>query len=327
MNFRAIDLDKFYFVGEREKDGARLHVDLWRVADLKVRNISEGQTLLAGSALVLGGGGTLAGMAVLAAILGTTGSGRPLRVADSNVAVRAPVFLDKLPQNRLDADSDETTRARILAHWTKEASAECASIPAFWALARDLQRASAPTNLVQAAHRAAREEATHTRFCLDRLEKHADAPARTIIPAISPANDASHEALLERLVLEAFWDGCIAEGAAAAVARRSARKAKDEQTRLALETIAQDEHGHADLAREIIRFGLSTGGRSIRNALAESIEKRAQEVEKRIDATEENGLTEGDSDEDLAAAYGLPGRTMARAAQAEVWERNVSLLG
>lgn len=321
MQFRAIDFENNHFVGEREKDGAKLHVDLWRLASVKVRNINEGQTTLAVSGIVLGGGGTLVGMALLIALAGS-GGGRPLRIADSERSVRAPIFFDEpiAPECH-----DDLTRTRLLAHWANEASVECASIPAFLALARDLQRASAPTNLVRAALRAAREEANHTRLCLELAGKNAETRARTLIPPIPRAQESSYEKLLERLVLEAFWDGCIAEGAAAGVARRTAPRTTDEKTRLALETIAHDEQGHADLAQNIIEFGLSVGGRLVRNALAESIERRVQAEEKRLERMDEESAAER-FDPEAAARHGLPGRTFTREAEVEAWEKSLLLL-
>jgi len=171
LQFGAIDFRNYYFVGERKNDGAKLQVDLSRVAEVKVKNVSVPSTVLVTTGILLGAVVGIGGPALLAAYLGSASSGRPLRVADASAPVRAPLLLDRVAQRRPEPFhaqcADATTRAHILAHWANEASAECASIPAFLALARDLRRASAPTNLVQAALRSAREEATHTRLCLE----------------------------------------------------------------------------------------------------------------------------------------------------------------
>jgi len=126
--------------------------------------------------------------------------------------------------------------------------------------------------------------------------------------------------------MEAFWDGCVAEGAAAALARRAAPLATDERTRITLQTIAEDEQTHADLAKDIVAYGLSAGGRSIRNALAESLERRSANEEARIDLHEHNGVDERVIDEDVARAYGLPGGNTTHAARIENWEQSRLML-
>jgi hypothetical protein len=68
------------------------------------------------------------------------------------------------------------------------------------------------------------------------------------------------------------------------VARRSARDATEEAARVALQTIARDEQGHADLSQQIVAYCLAAGGRPIRDALVKSLASRRAEEESRIAA-------------------------------------------
>jgi hypothetical protein len=220
---------------------------------------------------------------------------------------------------------DGATRARLFAHWASEASAECASVPAFLALARDLELASAPTGLVDDARRAAREEATHTVLCAELAGDHAPLPITADAPPTPPSTDGDPQSLLVRLATEALWDGCVAEGVAAAVARRAVVLAGDEATRRALLTIARDEQGHAELARQVLAYCLSAGGRPIRDALVQSFETGRADEEARLDLGEDGN--ESSIDEDLARRHGLAGNDVVRAARAEVWGSTLSMLG
>jgi hypothetical protein len=270
-------------------------------------------------------------IAIIAAS-GGFGSGRPLRVGNQAAPVRARLRLDGRGRaasrrergSRADA-VDDATRARIFAHWASEASAECASVPAFLALARDLRLASAPTSLVDDALRAAREEASHTELCAGLASAQSPVPLIASTPRTPPNTDGDPGALLRRLATEALWDGVVAEGVAAAVARRSAPFARDEATNRALATIARDEQGHADLARHVVAHCLSAGGRPIRDALVESFEARRDGEEALMNAGEpgdEPGIDEG-----FARRHGIGGSAILRAARGEVWERTLALVG
>ena len=274
------------------------------------------------------------GLATLTVIFGWAAmqlptGGRPLHVPGRPAPVRAALVM--VDDRRGGADrrrcaGEETTRTRIAAHWAAEASAECASIPAFLALARDLRRAGAPASLVRAAQHAAREEATHTRLCTAMASRHAGATIHAITPTVPEAVDADHAALLERIALESLWDGCVAEGAAAAGARRSARRARDGAARDALEVIARDEAGHSALARDILAFCRSTGGRRVRHALGESIERRRAPEETRLDASTDEPSTMS-IDRDVAQAHGVPDAGTVRGGQLEAWETSMAMLG
>jgi hypothetical protein len=322
--FNRIDIQGNILIGEESRSGEQLYVDLSRMSAVRAEKISiPGTVMLAG----LGTAGLLAG-SVLAVFIfgGGIGGGRPLRVAGQTETVRAPLMRARHRNRHVRAHmADEATRQAILTHWANEASAECASIPAFLALARDLEKVGAPRGLVEAALRAAREEATHTNLCLALANAHADQPIMTRTPAIPTSTDIDREALLQRLTLEAFWDGSVAEGSAAVVAQRSAVDTRDDATRLALQTIARDEANHAELARLIVAYGLSAGGPALRRALHESFESKRAHEEALLGRNSDVN-TESSADQEFAQGYGVAGDDVTREARIEAWEKSVSLL-
>jgi len=106
------------------------------------------------------------------------------------------------------------------------------------------------------------------------------------------------------------------------MARRSVAKAKNDRARNALHVIARDEQGHADLARDIIAFGLSAGGSSLRRVLGESFEQRRAEEEARLNEC----MVAAHVDEGIACEHGLAGQNVERQAHIETWEKSVSML-
>jgi hypothetical protein len=62
--------------------------------------------------------------------------------------------------------------------------------------------------------------------------------------------------LIRRLAVESLLDGVIDEGASAKTARQGAREATDPVVRALLMRVAEEEEGHADLARRIVAWGV-----------------------------------------------------------------------
>lgn len=324
-SFKSISVDGPNFSGI-DSDGSRVEIDLSQLKNVQARNISAGKTALLTTGIVAGSllvGGTIFYTIAAATVI----EGRALHVDGCEEPVAADLIFDmqkrRLSRSHSAQRIDEATRQRIMMHWARATSTECASIPAFLALARDLRRASAPDNLVRAALRAAREEAVHTALCTNLVNAQTDVQMRAAMPKTPAATDASLEAMLERLATEAFWDGCVGEGAAATSAEQSGAKIRDAATRLAQQTIARDEAGHAELSRDILAFCLSTGGRRVRNALGESLERKR--------SLEENRLSQqiiGDSanvDEDMLGHYGVPSEKARFEARAQTWEQSLKL--
>lgn len=193
--------------------------------------------------------------------------GRPLRVGDghatADIVACGPAPCDA-EMDRLNA----ATRRALAEAWLFEARTECASIPAFLALARDLRAAGAPASLVQRALAAARDEANHTSLCLAPASACSGVELTAVVPEMPRANDRDRAAALRRLAVESWQDGLLGEGAAAARARRKLARAVDPRARRAQATIARDEQRHAELGRDVAAWCVAEGGRAVRDALA-----------------------------------------------------------
>lgn len=251
--------------------------------------------------------------------------GRPLRAEPNENPTFAPLLVGPPDPTRPRTKANALargTRERLLSHWARAASAECASVPAFRALARDLSLAGAPDTLVSRALVAAEEEATHTMLCAALANEWSPVHLTPETPPVPRNADAHLDALLRRLALDSFWDGCLGEGAAAAQARRTQIAAKDEPTRAALSVIAHDEQGHADLSERIIAFCLSAGGKPVRDALMESVEQAQAGEEWRL--SDEH--IEGAAEDTEARLFGAPDVAAQRLAREEAFEASIRLV-
>lgn len=189
--------------------------------------------------------------------------GRPLRengeVVLPDVQVGEPCARHEL---------DDRLASALATAWLDDARAECASIPVFFALARDLAALSAPPELIARALTAAAEELDHTVLCSRLAARFSGGFMWPIVPDVPALKDANREAALCRLASEAWLDGCLGEGAAAAQARCAHMGASDDEVCHTLAVIARDEAGHAELAWSVLAFCLRVGGRSVYEAVA-----------------------------------------------------------
>lgn len=126
---------------------------------------------------------------------------------------------------------------------------EEASIAAFRFLARDLTRLGAPRELVRAARAAARDEKRHTRVTTRLARRRGVVAPRARVAARRPA-----PLDLAALALENAVEGCVNETFGALLAAHHATHARDEDVRVALARIANDELRHAALAWAIARW-------------------------------------------------------------------------
>jgi hypothetical protein len=189
------------------------------------------------------------------------GSGRPLRIGEEQAL---PAVLASARRRGLDAAPiDSATRAELASAWLADARAEGSSIPAFLALAAELEGLGAPRDLGRRALAAARDEQRHTAACLAIAGDLAGIDlALGPLPRPSPSREA-RAARLRRLAVESWKDGCLGEGLAAARARRSRGPVNA--------MIARDEQRHADLAWSVLAWSLAEGGRPVRDAVAEAM--------------------------------------------------------
>jgi hypothetical protein len=150
--------------------------------------------------------------------------------------------------------------------WFAEAARlEAASVSAFVRLGRELAAHGAPAELVAAAQRAAREEATHARAMRALARRYGGCAG---IPHAAAQSVRS----LEEMALENAREGCILEGFGALVGAVQAQSSKDPVVRLTMQAIARDEAGHADLAWRVHAWA--------RSQLDASANERLDEVQR-----------------------------------------------
>ncbi|WP_437961792.1 hypothetical protein WME76_20550 [Sorangium sp. So ce119] len=234
--------------------------------------------------------------------------GRPLRTAEGVVL---PPALALGPAAMRPARLDRATRAALAGAWLDSARAECGSIPAFLALARDLAGVGAPASLVARALAALGDEVRHAARCSEIASSLAGWRLRPALLPPPPARDADRRAALVRMALEAWHDGCLGEGAAAARARRSLAGASDAGVRAALGEVARDEAQHAELGWRVLAYCLAEGGREVREAVGDAMAGPAP--------APPGGHVEVEGERKETQAFGQLRRAQADAAWDETW--------
>lgn len=204
-------------------------------------------------ALGLGGFGVLAAYLdlLIGAVVMADPAGRPLRVKGRRIhaRVRAGCEWGRGPAPDVSA-LDAGTRRRRGQKWLREARAEHASVPAFARLAWQLSAHGAPPQLIARAHVAALEEIEHARRCFALAGAYLGEP-QTVEPLPLGALEPGTR---EALALESALDGWVREGEAADRALAASRRERDPVVRALYEQIAREERGHAELARDIVKW-------------------------------------------------------------------------
>jgi hypothetical protein len=161
---------------------------------------------------------------------------------------------------------DLSTRAFLADAWLGDALLEHASVASFARFALELLAVGAPSDLVDAAHAAARDEVAHARACFALASAYAGAelaPARFDFGGkVEVSSD------LAAIAASAVKEGCVGETLAAMQAAEQLAAATDPAVREALAVIAADEARHAELAYRFVAWAIETGGESVRLAVA-----------------------------------------------------------
>jgi hypothetical protein len=152
--------------------------------------------------------------------------------------------------------------------WERDAQYECASIPAFLQLARELLTHGAPESLVEQALSAAEDEIVHAKLCADLASRYLRARVWPTLPQGVEQAEPRAGSNMIRLATESWLDGCLAEGAAAARAARAAGLAWDPVAKVVQQNIARDEARHAELGWNILKWTMRSGGADVRDAVS-----------------------------------------------------------
>jgi hypothetical protein len=118
-------------------------------------------------------------------------------------------------------------------------------------------------SLLQRAEQAAFDELRHARLCA-RVASAFGPPYAPPTPRPVVRRPLSGRVGLERLACESFVDGCLGEGLAASLARDTACSTAEPLVANVQRTIAVDEHRHAGLAWDIVRWCLERDPRVAR---------------------------------------------------------------
>ena len=189
-----------------------------------------------------------------------------------------------------------TQPTSIGSHYAALAELEASSVYAFVGLARDLRRHGAPPRLVEAALRAAQDEARHAHLAVVLARAWGGTP-RPAPRDLQPDRD------LPALCVDNAVDGCIRETFGAAIAAHQAENARDPFIRSIMTSIARDEQRHAALAAAIDRWARPRLSAPQRRAL----EALARREARRLAASQR------DAPGAVVKLAGFPTTTVARA--------------
>ncbi|HEX2873941.1 MAG TPA: ferritin-like domain-containing protein [Polyangiaceae bacterium] len=179
-------------------------------------------------------------------------SGRPFRCDDgSNWRARAHLGRRRSPSLGRALAAQE--RERIGMSYLEDGLDEHASVPAFERLAQELSAHGAPQFLVTRALSAATEEVRHAHTCFALAEGYL---GRQVTVGDFPTLHGVRPRDLAQVAAECLVDGCLGEATAAEVVLARARTATEPTERGALRRIAADEHGHAQLAADIVAWSM-----------------------------------------------------------------------
>jgi hypothetical protein len=201
-------------------------------------------------------------------------SGRPFLIGDRphTAEVRVAHALgwtgSELP--RLD-ELDTSSRAVLAEAWLCDALLEHASVASFSRFALELLAVGAPSDLVDAAHEAARDEVRHARACFALASAYA---GTELGPGpFAFGGSITIGADLAAIAASAVKEGCVGETLAAVQAAVQLDGAQDPAVRKALEEIARDEARHAELAWRFVAWAVRTGGAPVIQAVEAAFEE------------------------------------------------------
>jgi hypothetical protein len=202
-------------------------------------------------------------------------------------------------------------RLALAAHYAHAGLMEHASVAAFARFVLELLAAGAPSELVDAAGEAMRDELRHTQICFGLASAYAGAPMGPgPLDTVGALDPVSFEARLTTVFLEA----CVGETVAAFQAAEAAGRATDPVVSTALGRIAEDEMRHAALGFRFVGWALGTL----------DAERRAVMVAELLESVERQRAPHGSAvaacDDTTLIAHGLLPESVLREVRAAALE-------
>lgn len=165
------------------------------------------------------------------------------------------------PPGQAAPDADRAAR------WARVALAEHASVGSFARVALELLHLGAPAALLAEVQAAGADEVRHARLAFGLASRFA---GTTLGPGPLPLTDLRLTGDLAAFAAATVREGCIAETLSALMVGEAAEHSDDAEERAVLAVLARDEAKHAQLAWQIVRWALDTGGSSVRAAVSEA---------------------------------------------------------
>lgn len=194
-------------------------------------------------------------------------SGRPLLSGDD--AVAAPVrpgttwLSGHVLEDNLLAETDPSVAPLLADAWLADAQMEHASVAAFARASLELMAVGAPAELVAGCAQAGVDEVRHAQLCFALAAAYGGVALEPgPLPLVPPRAGG-----LVALACDTFREGCVGETIAALTALRGQRGCRAPAALAALQTIADDETRHAELAWATVAWAVEVGGPDVARAV------------------------------------------------------------
>lgn len=201
---------------------------------------------------------------------------------------------------RVPAGLEPTTtvraRSALGAYFASAARLEAASVTAFRRLREELALHGAPSELLEAARAAERDEVRHTRSMARLARRHGGRYVRPRVAEVAPRS-------LEIIAQENAVEGCARETFGALLATWQAAHVDDAEVAATLSEIAVDETRHAALSWAIARWSLT-------QLDADACARMSTAWTKALADVSAGGDEAGESRAGVASGAGLPSRAV-----------------
>lgn len=198
--------------------------------------------------------------------------GRPLRRRSKFLKAKRFPGNDWLDSKINDfSNRDEVIPDGLAEQWLRDGFLEHSSIANFSWLSLQLLALGAPPNLVSRSLEAARDEVRHAQYCFSLNKKYGGdtlQPGNFSEALKNPKGFSwARNGKLADLARNSFLEGCLNEGVAASVLNTGAGKISDQSVKKILFEMADDEFRHQELAWDIVKWCLNTGGSVVREVM------------------------------------------------------------